>query len=294
MIFGAADEKLWVYLNGQLVPAAEAKISVFDRSFVYGDGVFEGIEVQDGGIFKLDAHIDRFYRSAAFLRIPIPISKDELRDAIIEVVRRSELWNGYLRPLVTRGEGPLGLERVAELGPPNLVIMPQRRPIKEEKRCRAIVLSTRRNPPECLDPRVKSNNYLNNILGKMEQLDAGVEAGIFLDVHGHVSECCGENLFAVSGGGLRTPPVTRTLDGITRGTVIQLAREEGFPVAEADMTKYDLYTADELFLTATLSGLGYIVEVDGRRIGDGEPGPVSQRLYQLYKAYKRKESTFVL
>jgi branched-chain amino acid aminotransferase len=291
---GSADEKLCVYINGEFVPAAEARISVFDRSFVYGDGIFEGIEVQDGGIFKLDAHIDRFYRSAAFLRIPVPVAKSDLRTAIVEVVRRSELRDGYLRPLLSRGAGPLGLERVAELGPPNLVIMPQRRPIKEEKQCRAIVLATRRNPPECLDPRVKSNNYLNNILGKMEQLDAGVDAGIFLDTHGFVAECCGENLFAVHGGALRTPPVTRTLDGITRNTVIELAREERIPVAEADMTRYDLYTADELFLTATMSGLGYIVEVDGRPIGTGEPGPISRRLYQLYKACKRKQSTFVL
>jgi branched-chain amino acid aminotransferase len=293
-VASSADHALWVYLNGKFVPAAEATVSVFDRSFVYGDGVFEGIEVENGGIFKLDAHVERLYRSAAFLRIPIPMPKSEMREAIVEVVRRSELRNGYVRPLVSRGAGPLGLERVAELGPPTVVVMPQHRPPKEARRYRAVVLATRRNPAQCLDPRVKSNNYLNNVLGKFEQLDAGADAGIFLDVDGFVSECCGENLFAVSEGRLATPPATRTLDGITRQTVIALAREAGIQVAETEMTRYDLYTADELFLTATLSGIGYIVEVDGRRIGSGEPGPVSGRLYERYRACKQRESVFVL
>jgi len=293
-VVSAADSALWVYINGKYVPAAEATVSVFDRSFVYGDGVFEGIEVEDGGIFKVDAHVDRLYRSATFLRITIPIPKSELREAIVQVVRRSGLRNGYVRPLVSRGAGPLGLERVGELGPPTVVVMPQHRPPKEARTYRAIVLATRRNPPQCLDPRVKSNNYLNNVLGKFEQLDAGVEAGIFLDVDGFVSECCGENLFAVTQGRVVTPPATRTLDGITRQTVIELTREAGIEVVEAEMTRYDLYTADEMFLTATLSGIGYIVEVDRRRIGSGEPGPVSRRLYELYRACKKRASVFVL
>ena len=290
----SAADGLCVYLNGKFVPAAEATVSVFDRSFVYGDGIFEGIEVENGGIFKLDAHVDRLYRSAVFLRIAIPMSKDEMRKTIIEVVRRSDLRNGYVRPLVSRGAGPLGLERVAELGPPTVVVMPQHRPPKEARSYRAVILATRRNPAQCLDPRVKSNNYLNNILGKFEQVDAGADAGIFLDVDGFVSECCGENLFSVREGRIATPPATRTLDGITRQTVIALAGEAGIPVAECEMTRYDLYTADELFLTATLSGIGYIVEVDGRRIGSGEPGPVSRQLYALYRACKQRESVFVL
>ena len=290
----SAADGLCVYLNGKFVPAAEATVSVFDRSFVYGDGVFEGIEVENGGIFKLDAHVDRLYRSAVFLRIAIPMSKDEMRETIIEVVRRSDLRNGYVRPLVSRGAGPLGLERVAELGPPTVVVMPQHRPPKEARSYRAVILATRRNPAQCLDPRVKSNNYLNNVLGKLEQMDAGADAGIFLDVDGFVSECCGENLFSVREGRIATPPATRTLDGITRQTVIALAGEAGIPVAECEMTRYDLYTADELFLTATLSGIGYIVEVDGRRIGSREPGPVSRQLYALYRACKQRESVFVL
>jgi branched-chain amino acid aminotransferase len=291
---GSAANGLWVYLNGKFVPAAEATVSVFDRSFVYGDGVFEGIEVENGGIFKLEAHVDRLYRSAAFLRIAIPIPKSEMQAAIVEVVRRSELRNGYVRPLVSRGAGPLGLERVADLGPPTVVVMPQHRPPKEARTYRAVIVPTRRTPPQCLDPRVKSNNYLNNVLAKFEQLDAGADAGIFLDVDGFVSECCGENLFAVSAGRLATPPATRTLDGITRQTVIALARDAGIEVAETEMTRYDLYTADELFLTATLSGIGYIVQVDRRTIGAGEPGAMSRRLYQLYRACKQRESVFVL
>ncbi len=288
-----AHDGLWVYVNGKFVPAAEATVSVFDRGFVYGDGVFEGIEVEDGGIFKLDAHVHRLYRSAAFLRIEIPLTKAQMREVIVEVVQRSQLRDGYVRPLVSRGAGPLGLERMAELGPPTVVVMPQYRERKEGRGYRAVVLATRRNSPSCLDPRVKSNNYLNNILGKMEQLDAGVEAGIFLDVDGYVSECCGENIFAVHDGKLATPSVTRTLDGITRQTVIEHAGELGIPVAETNMTRYDLYTADELFLTATMSGIGYIVEVDGRRIGTGEPGPISRRLYDRYRASKRRDSVMV-
>jgi branched-chain amino acid aminotransferase len=169
---GSAADGLWVYLDGKFLPAAEATVSVFDRSFVYGDGVFEGIEVESGGIFKLDAHVDRLYRSARFLRIEIPIAKREMREAIVEVVRRSELRDGYVRPLVSRGAGPLGLERVAELGPPTVVVMPQHRPPKEARSYRAVIVATRRTPPQCLDPRVKSNNYLNNVLAKFEQLDA--------------------------------------------------------------------------------------------------------------------------
>lgn len=288
-----ALDGLWVYLDGAYVPAAEARVSVFDRSFVYGDGVFEGIEVQDGGIFKLDAHIDRLYRSAAFLRITVPLARADLRAAIIEVVRRSGLRDGYIRPLVSRGVGPLGLERMAELGPATVVIMPQRRRAKEGRTYRAVVVSTRRTPAQCLDPRVKSNNYLNNILGKLEQLDAGADAGILLDVDGLVAECCGENLFAVREGRVRTPPATRTLDGITRRSVIELAARAGIPVAETDLTRYDLYTADELFLTATLSGIGYIVEVDGRPIGGGQPGPISRRLFELYREHKRQDSVIV-
>jgi branched-chain amino acid aminotransferase len=294
VVSGVAADGLWVYLNGKFVPAAEATVPVFDRSFVYGDGIFEGIEVENGGIFKLEAHVDRLYRSAAFLRIAIPIPPGEMEEVIVEVVRRSDLRNGYVRPLVSRGVGPLGLERVAELGPPTVVVMPQHRPPKEARTYRAVIVSTRRTPPQCLDPRVKSNNYLNNVLAKFEQLDAGADAGIFLDVDGYVSECCGENVFAVREGRLATPPATRTLDGITRQTIIALAREAGIAVAETEMTRYDLYTADELFLTATLSGVGYIVQVDGRTIGAGEPGPVSRRMYELYRTCKQRESVFVL
>jgi len=290
----SAADGLWVYVNGKVVPSADATVSVFDRSFVYGDGVFEGIEIENGGIFKLDAHIDRLYRSAAYLRIAIPITRSEMRDAIIEVVRRSDLRDGYVRPLVSRGAGPLGLERVAELGPPTVVVMPQHRPPKEARSYRAVIVATRRTPPQCLDPRVKSNNYLNNVLAKFEQLDAGADAGIFLDVDGFVSECCGENIFTVRDGRLTTPPATRTLDGITRQTVIALARDAGMDVAETEMTRYDVYTADEVFLTATLSGIGYIVQVDGRPIGAGEPGPVSRSLYQRYRECKQRESVFVL
>lgn len=289
-----ALRELLAYVNGKLVPLAEAKVSVTDRSFLYGDGAFEGIQVQGGIIYQLDEHVGRLFQSCQYLHIPVPITRDEMRAAIIEVVRTNRLAEGYLRPLVTRGEGPLGIDRTDELGPPNVVIVPQHRQTREGQALRAKVLSTRRTPPQCMDPRVKSNNYLNNIMGKLEQKASGAEVGIMLDLEGLVAEGCGENVFAVRQGRLVTPPPYHALDGLTRRAVLAIAAREKIPAAEQPMTLYDLLTADEVFVTATMTGIAYVTEIDGRAIGDGQPGPASQRLRGLLRAYLDETGVKVL
>ena len=286
--------ELLAYVNGKLVPLSEAKVSVTDRSFLYGDGAFEGIQVQGGIIYQLDEHVERLFRSCRYLRIAVPLSGAEMRGAIIEVVRGNGLADGYLRPLVTRGEGPLGIDRGDELGPPNVVIVPQHRQTREGRALRAKVLSVRRTPPQCMDPRVKSNNYLNNIMGKLEQKASGADLGIMLDLEGFVAEGCGENIFAVRAGALLTPPPFHALDGLTRQAVLKIAAREAVSAAERPMTLYDLFTAAEVFVTATMTGIAYVTEIDGRPVGDGQPGPLSRRLRDLLRRYLDETGTKVL
>jgi branched-chain amino acid aminotransferase len=286
--------ELVAYVNGKLVPMSEARVSVTDRSFLYGDGCFEGIQVQGGIIYQLDGHVDRLFASCRYLGIPVPISRAAVREAIIEVVRLNRLADGYLRPLVSRGEGPLGIDRVDELGPPNVVIVPQHRRTREGKALRAKTVSVRRTPPQSMDPRVKSNNYLNSIMGKMEAKASGADVGIMLDLEGCVAEGCGENIFAVRAGGLVTPPPQHTLDGLTRQAVLAIADRERMAAAAQPMTLYDLYTADEVFVTATMTGIAFVTEIDGRPIGDGRPGPLAARLQQLLRVYLDETGVKVL
>ncbi len=286
--------ELLAYVNGKLVPLSEAKVSVTDRSFLYGDGAFEGIQVQGGIVYQLDEHVERLFRSCRYLHIPVPLAPEEMREAILGVVRANGVADAYLRPLVTRGEGPLGIDRSDELGPPNVVIVPQHRQAREGRALRAKLVSTRRTPAQCMDPRVKSNNYLNNIMGKLEQKASGADVGIMLDVEGFVAEGCGENIFAVRAAGLVTPPPHHTLDGLTRQAVLRIAAREGIPAAEQPMTLYDLYTANEVFVTATMTGIAYVTEIDGRPVGSGQPGALSLRLRALLRAYLDETGTKVL
>lgn len=279
----SAQSRMVVYLNGRFVSADEAKISVFDHSFLYGDGIFEGIRIDDGAIFRLREHVDRLYRSAHFLRIAIPIGRGEMVEAIKETARRSNLRDGYLRPLVSRGEGPMGIDATRAITAATVVIIPQLRhkfddEIRTKQGVTARILSIRRTPAECVDPRLKCNNYINHILGKFEHWDAGVDIGIMLSTDGYVSEGCSENIFSVSGGRLRVPAACRALDGITRRAVMGIAAKIGIDVAEANLTAYDLYTGDEVFVCGTLSEVVPVVSIDGRRIGTGAPGPVTLRL----------------
>jgi len=266
-----------------LIPQEKATVSVFDHGFVYGDGAFEGLRVDNWVIFRLDEHIDRLYRSAQYLKFQIPISKDEMKKAIAKTVRKSKLRDGYLRPIVTRGQGPLGVEASRNLSKPTIVIIPQIRKkfddhIRLDVGVRAIIASTRRTPAQCVDPQVKSCNYINNILAKMEAWDASVDMAIMLGVDGFVSEGATENIFVVRNGILKTPMTISALDGITRREVIELVHKNGIPFMETNLTAYELYAADEVFLTGTLTELLPVTQIDGRVIGSGKAGPITRLL----------------
>ncbi len=255
---------------------------------LYGDGVFDTLVVRNGKIFRLDDHIDRFYNSLKVVKIEIGMSKEEMRKAVIETISRSGLRDAYVRLVVTRGRGyPLLDPRYA--GDPTIAILPQefRFIVPEEEGkaegLRAIIAKTRKTPSMCIESRAKTLNYLNNVLARIEAVEAGADEAILLDIHGFVTEGCGDNIFAVKGNTLSTPNPTKILEGITRRTIIEIARKEGYDVFEVDMTPYDLYTADEVFLTSTAGGTLPILSIDGRVIGDGKPGPVTKRLMSLYK-----------
>jgi branched-chain amino acid aminotransferase len=293
------ENEMLIYINGKYFPESEAVISVFDHGFLYGDGVFEGIRIDDGAIFRLDEHIDRLYMSAQYIKLRILLTKQEMKQAIVETARHNKLMNGYIRPLVSRGEGPLGIESTKQIEKPTVVIFPRLRSkfndaIRLEVGLKAKIVSTRRNPPECLDTRIKSCNYLNNILAKMEVWDAGADMGIMFDIHGHVSEGCAENIFLVKNNLLYTPKSQNTLNGITRCAVIEVAKKNGIPVFEADLNAYDLFNADEVFLTGTMTELVGIVNIDGRIIGEGKPGPMTKKiLYYLRQLMVDEKEKFL-
>jgi branched-chain amino acid aminotransferase len=277
-----------VYVNGTFFPRDEAKVSVFDHSFVYGDGVFEGLQAVAGGVFKLTEHVDRLYRSARYLMMEVPLAPAAMTEAIIETARRNRLRDGYLRPIVSRGVGPMGVRNMHRLGPGSVVIVAQHERIEDKRQVfeqgeRAHVASVRRIPPECIDSRAKTCNYINNILAYLEARHAGADTAILLDMQGYVAEGYGSNVFAVSGGTVMTPPLGNILAGITRATVFEICAELGIRVEERPMTVYDLVAADEVFESASMSELVPIVEIDGRRIGSGAPGPVCGRLHSALR-----------
>lgn len=295
----SGNNPMYVYINGELIPQEKATVSVFDHGFVYGDGAFEGLRVDNWVIFRLDEHIDRLYRSAQYLKIQVPISKDEMKEAIAKTVRKSKLRDGYLRPIVTRGQGPLGVEASRNLSKPTIVIIPQIRKkfddhIRLEVGVSAIIASTRRTPAQCVDPQVKSCNYINNILAKMEAWDASVDMAIMLGVDGFVSEGATENIFAVRNGILKTPMTISALDGITRREVIDMAHKNVIPFMETNLTAYELYAADEVFLTGTLTELLPVTQIDGRVIGSGKAGPITRLLETKLRGMIGREGYRVL
>jgi len=287
---------LLIYIDGEFYPENEAKISVFDHGLLYGDGVFEGIRVYNGRIFKLGEHIERLYESAKTVGIEVPLSKEEFKKAIIEVVRRNNLRDAYIRPIVTRGRGRLGLDP-RHCQKPTVIIIPQRLEeypltVAAKKAVRAIVSSIRRTPPFCLPPMVKSLNYQNNILAKLEAIRAGVDEAIMLDWMGYVCEGTGDNIFIVKNGVLITPPIYASiLPGITRQTIIDIAKRLKMEVLERNITIHDLYNADEVFLTATGIEIVPVIEIDGRKIGSGEPGPVFIRIKEEFEKLTQKTGT---
>ena len=278
-----------VWLNGKLVDRKKAKLSVFDHGTLYGDGVFEGIRVYGGRVFLAQAHIDRLYASALVIRLAIPYTKQELIEAMDETVRANGLRDGYIRLCVTRGEGTLGLSPFKCAEPGVFIIADQIAlypPELYETGMAVIVAKTRRTAATMLSPAVKSLNYLNNIMAKIEAVDAGVAEAIMLNVDGNIAECTGDNLFIVAEGRVITPPASAgMLVGITRGVVITLAGRLGIPLAEQDITPEDLYVADECFLTGTAAEVIAVTKVDGRTIGQGKCGPITAKLLTAFREY---------
>lgn len=282
-----------VYLDGEWVPTEEAKISVYDHGLLYGDGVFEGIRAYNGRVFRLREHLERLYRSAKTIWLTIPLSMGEMEEAILETLRRNGLRDAYIRVVVTRGKGDLGLDPrkcpkptvfiitdAIELYPPEFY----------EKGLEVITVATRRNIPTALNPGIKSLNYLNNILAKIEVIQAGLVEGIMLNAEGYVAEATGDNVFLVEKGHLVTPPpYVGILEGITRNAVIELARGMGLVVEERVFTQHVLYNADECFLTGTAAEVIPVVKVDGRIIGDGRPGPLTRRLMAAFRELTQRE-----
>ncbi len=278
-----------IYLDGKFVSEEEAKISVFDHGLLYGDGVFEGIRAYNGYVFKLEEHLDRLYDSARAIRLAIPLAREAMKEAILETLRVNQLKTSYIRPIVTRGVGDLGIDPKKCKGKPTVIII-----VREwkslypeelyERGLRAIVATTRAKAPDSLSPSIKSLNYLANILAKIEANVWGADEAIMLDVRGNVAEGTADNIFIVKHGVLYTPPVTTNLPGITRATIIALAKEAGYTVREEYFGIAQLYMADEVFLTGTAAEVVPIVEIDGRAIGSGRPGPITVEMRQRFKA----------
>ncbi len=277
-----------VYIDGKYFDEAHAKISVFDHGLLYGDGIFEGIRAYNGRVFKLKEHVDRLYASAKAILLTIPLSPAAVTQAVVETCRRNQIRDGYIRLLVTRGIGTLGLNPNRCKRGSVVIIAGKIQLYPEEyyrKGMEIVTVPTVRNLHSALNPAIKSLNYLNNILAKIEANNAGVEEAILLNAEGFVSECTGDNLFLVKEGELLTPPLSAgALYGITRRVVMKLAEEEGCRVSEPNLTRYDVFNADECFLTGTGAEIVPVVKVDGRVIGNGKPGVLTKTLVRRYHA----------
>ncbi len=285
-----------IYINGDYVPKDEAKISVFDHGFLYGDGVFEGIRAYNGRVFKLDEHISRLYDSAKAICLTIPISKEEMKADILECIGKNNLKEAYVRLIVSRGIGDLGLDP-RKCPKPNVIIITQEWDALYgdlyENGLTAVTVCVRRNAPEALPPNIKSLNYLNNILAKIEAIEKGGDEALMFDVHGNLSEGTGDNIFLIKDECIITPPTINNLNGITRAVVIELASKMEYVVQEKNCGLVDLYTADEIFVTGTAAEIAPIIKVDGRRVGDGKPGKITRRLMSDFKKLTGKEGTSI-
>ena len=281
-----------VYVNGKYRDEADAVISVFDHGLLYGDGIFEGIRAYNGRVFKLKEHIDRLFYSAKAILLEIPLSHSEVMAAVAETCRVNDIRDGYVRLVVTRGIGTLGLNPNRCKDPSVIIIAGKIQlypPELYQKGLEIITVPTVRNLHSALNPAIKSLNYLNNILAKIEANNAGCEEAIMLNAEGFVAECTGDNVFVVKENHVLTPPLTAgALYGITRKVVLELAVELGYKTAETNLTRYDLFNADECFLTGTGAELVPVVRIDGRAIGEGKPGRVTERLVEEYRALTKR------
>lgn len=295
LVMSTSASNLLIYLDGKLVPEAEAKISVFDHGLLYGDGVFEGIRFYNGRVFRLTEHLKRLYESAHSIQLQIPISLEEMEKATLETVAANGLRDGYIRLLVTRGTGPLGLNPY-QCPKPSVVIIASSIALypkeKYEVGLTMVTCATRRPSHAALSPQVKSLNYLNNIMAKIEAIQGGGEEGVMLNDQGYVAECTGDNIFVVKNGEVFTPPISAgALGGITRAVAIELLAEMGVKCHEVNMTRHDIYTADECFLTGTAAEVIAAVMLDRRVIGTGKPGELTQRLVEKFKALANSTGT---
>jgi len=281
------SKELLIYLDGNIVPESQAKVSVFDHGLLYGDGVFEGIRFYNGRVFRLEQHIRRLYDSAKSILLNVPILEEEMIEATVKTIAANGLRDGYIRLVITRGTGPMGLSPY-KCPTPTIFIIAATISLYPESAYRdglvMATVATRRPRHDILPPQVKSLNYLNNIMAKVEAIQAGAEEGLMLNDQGLVAECTGDNIFIVRDGKISTPTLgAGALDGITRGVVFEIAAELGIEIRERDMTRHDVYTCDECFLTGTAAEVIAAVKLDQRVLGSGKPGPITQRIIARFR-----------
>ncbi|MCL2347892.1 MAG: branched-chain-amino-acid transaminase [Planctomycetaceae bacterium] len=281
-----------IYINGEYFDKENAKISVFDHGFLYGNGVFEGLRAYNGKVFKLEEHIERLWDSAGSIALEIPITRKEMVDAINQTLKLNDIKEGYVRLIVTRGGGTLGLNPFECTNPQVIIIAAQLALYPKdlyEVGLDIVTASTMRMPPAALDPRIKSLNYLNSIMAKVEGLRAGCEEALLLNHKGEVAECTGDNIFILRNDELMTPPTDASiLEGVTRNVVIAIAKKLGIVVKEIALTRHDIYVAQECFLTGTAAELIPVVSIDSRKIGTGKPGPVTKKLLEAFHLETQK------
>lgn len=281
------EQQQWIFMSGSFVTKDEAVVSVYDHAFLYGDGVFEGVRAYSGNVFKLKEHLDRLYNSAKVIMLEIPYTKQEMEEIVCETLRKNKLEDAYIRIVVSRGKGNLGLDPFTCSNPQVIVIAEALALYPKEfyeNGMEIVTAAARRNRPDVLSPKIKSLNYLNNILVKIEAYQAGVKEALMLNTEGYVAECTGDNIFIIKDGVLYTPPTyLGALEGITRNAIMDLAGDLGYEVKEEPFTLYDVYTADEVFLTGTAAEVIAVVKVDGRTIGDGRPGAHTMKLLEAFR-----------
>lgn len=286
--------ELLIYLDGKFVPKSEAKVSVYDHGFLYGDGVFEGIRAYNGRVFKLKEHVDRLYDSAKAIAMDIPLTREEMTEIILETLRKNNLTDAYIRPIVSRGVGDLGLDpRKCEK--PTVIVIAQGWGAMYgdlyEVGLTGVTVGIRRNAPDALSPNIKSMNYLNNILAKIEANEKGGDEAIFLDQCGFVCEGSGDNIFVIKNDKVYTPFTISNLKGITRATAIELLDEMGIKTIESNLGLFDLYTADEIFVTGTAAEAAPLTKLDGRVIGTGKPGPLTKKMVEAFEIITKSTGT---
>ena len=286
-----------IFMNDKLVDEKDAVVSVFDHGLLYGDGVFEGIRAYNGRVFLLDEHIDRLYDSAKAIALNIPMTREEMSAVVVETCKANEIGDGYIRLVVTRGKGTLGLNPYLCDKAEIIVIAAKIQLYPQDlydSGLKIVTVGTIRNHPEAINPRIKSLNYLNNVLAKIEAINAGCMECLMLNHKGEVAEASGDNVFAVKNGVISTPPSTcGALEGLTRNKVMELAREAGYEMREVPMARYDLYVADEVFLTGTAAEIISVVDIDKREIGDGKPGKITNQLAAMYHKCANSEGTLI-